>query len=458
MKLPEEVRPIWRTIIMYQISRGIDTGLRIFIIGPCLYGIFKDIAGESEALFYTSLIWAIYSGLVALLELPTGALADILGRVRAIIGSSFGNFFYGLGLACLICFKSVPAVLIIAVIAFTFKSVSYSLHNGAFTAWVVDSIREKRPEIGYERLLARGDTYYYWAKIVGGVLGVIIFLQGITVLAFLTGALVCLCCTAYCMAEMEETQTLHFSDFGSFWNTATGRISSTIISARKICSARPVLWWLILAFATYDFVLGVIQYMWPVYMSTTFGASRWSPKWLSIVFAVPCVAALSAHFLAWFADRHHRVKNKKMSNRALRQFVTIVPLTMVSLPLILLSVMHQQHAIQFAWFYIVILLIESSAGIVETCFSTLVNNFLRGTDSQQRATVLSFGSMLSSVMLLVLLIPSSGVMSGSITSGWILPAVLLAIVVLISNFMLKRNEGSSPVGPLTVDNIKEASS
>lgn len=440
MKLPESVKPIWRTVQIFQIARGVDTGLRQFIVGPFLYTIFSTVSGEESAMFYTALVWAIYCGLSAVLELPTGALADIFGRVRTLIIAMFLNLLYGVGLACLVCFQSFSLILSIALFVFVLRAFAYTIYNGSFTAWVVDSINEVHPGFGYERMLARGNVYYYWCKIVGGIMGVAMFLHGVGYIAFVTGSMVCLCCAAYCMAVMEETASLKFLDWNEFKKIAFRSIKDTITTGVRACHATPILWWLLAFYAIYDFLIGVVQYLWPVFMSANWGAQKWSPEWYGMVFAVPMVSAFGAHFISWWGDFVQHKTGKKASNWALRTLMYGTTVFFVVLPILGLGLLNFFGMASFAVFALSILCVESTAGTITPCFESLMNNYIPAKNTKERATILSIGSMLSGLLLLLLLIPSSGASGATTVVGWILPACLLLVVIILGYFRFRSLE------------------
>lgn len=444
MKLPDSVRPIWRTIQIVRVGRGLDSGLRIFILGPFFYDIFKNSAGDNRAMFYTSLVWAIYSGLIALFEIPTGALADVLGRARVITLHYLLNLIYTVGLISLIFSNNLVVILIISVCVFAIRAISFSLFNGSYSAWVVDSINEASPGFGYERLLARGHAYFWWSQMVGGVLGITMYLMGIPYMAFVLAAMLNLSCATYCIAEMREPHSLSFVNFKTLWGSAIRRLTDKTLLGIQICKKVPAIWWLLCIYAVYEFLLGVVGYLWPVTMAEQFGRAKWSAEWYLMVLMVPALAAAGSHILAWWGDHAHKETGKKMTNRDLRLWL-IGGSVVAALAIMGLGILNRSGVINFPIFVFTILTVELTYGLTETCYDTLVHNYIPNHHSQERATVMSIGGMLNSLLLLVLLVPSSGKAGESSPVGWILPAAILLLVAIVSGFFLRKHESSQQI-------------
>lgn len=448
MELAATVRPIWRVVQVVRISKGVDDGLRTFILAPFLYDIFAKLSSTDDALFYTSLVWAIYFGLIAFLEVPTGALADIIGRARVTILSLMLNVLYALGLTALIFVSSLPLAVVIGVAACMMRALTYTLFGGAFAAWTVDSINEVHPEFGHERILARGYAYYHWAMIIGSVIGVALYLHGVPVVAFIIGALISLCCATYCMAEMTEPSSLYFIKFRHFLETASSRMQTTIREGIRTCERMPILWWLLGIQAAYDFLLNVITFLWPVTMSANFGTARWSPEWYGMAFGVPCATAISAKLLAWYGDRRQQQAGAKMSNPALRRWL-IGNFFMAAVSIIALGIINHSHSMHFFLFAVCILIAQSTFGSTSPCVTTLISNYMPNQNAQERATILSISSMLRGVFMLVLLIPSNGATGASSPTGWMIPASIVFIAAIIGNWRLRREERPVPIVPAT---------
>ncbi len=432
MKLPESIKPVWRTIQVIRISKGLDDGLRTFIVGPYLYDIFRQLIGAETALLYASIVWAIYCGLNALLEIPTGLFADVFGRVRAIITCNACNFLYALGLASLVLFRHSALVFGVAILISAIRATAYSLHNGSYAAWVVDIVREHCPDFGYERLLARGYTYYSWSMVVGAAFGVTLYLHGVAYVAFVIGAFVCLSCTTFCMAEMRESRILHFAGPRQFWSEAVAKMGATLSTAARVCHRVPVLWYLLLTYAGYYFLFNVVGYLWPIAMGSLYGTSKWSIQWYLMAFGVPATCAISSQILnAWSARYHFRTGTKAPASCLIKWMLGTCFLG--TIPILVLGITQWTTQVPFGLFAWGVLSLQSSQGIIDPSYSALINQYIPAGNSQERATIMSFGTMLQGLLILVLLVPSSMSTTGSAdVVGWLLPSGIMLAILIVS--------------------------
>jgi MFS family permease len=95
------------------------------------------------------LLVALYSGLVVLLELPTGGLADQLGRRRTML---LASVFLVLAPLCM-AFAQVWWQFAIAAIA---SALGRALGSGPVEAWYVDTVRAIEPDVSLRGGLSRG--------------------------------------------------------------------------------------------------------------------------------------------------------------------------------------------------------------------------------------------------------------------------------------------------------------
>lgn len=92
------------------------------------------------------MIWSL-SALV--LEVPSGALADLVSRKRLLVGSSL---VYGCGFACWTLVPSYPSY----ALGFVLWSVSSAVVSGTFESYVYDGLRSSGRSVAYPRVVARG--------------------------------------------------------------------------------------------------------------------------------------------------------------------------------------------------------------------------------------------------------------------------------------------------------------
>jgi len=107
---------------------------------------------------------AVYGVTVALLDLPTGNLADSVGRKRtALIGGAVGI----LARVVLLISFSLPGFLVYAVL----WGVARALNSGTLDAWFVGALRNLDPELDLQPSLAQVNTVELLALGSGSLLG-----------------------------------------------------------------------------------------------------------------------------------------------------------------------------------------------------------------------------------------------------------------------------------------------
>ncbi|HSJ52326.1 MAG TPA: MFS transporter [Anaerolineae bacterium] len=115
-------------------------------------------------LFQLGLVLAAYSLTIVLLEVPTGGLADAVGRKRVAL------LAYTCALLASVSFVfalSFPAMLL----AFVLNGVGRALASGALDAWFVDSFQAADPNAKLQAALARAGSVSLLALAVGSLLG-----------------------------------------------------------------------------------------------------------------------------------------------------------------------------------------------------------------------------------------------------------------------------------------------
>lgn len=110
------------------------------------------------------LLSAIYSATIVLLEVPTGGLADMLGRGRV---AALAELVTLAGWVLFLLSFSLPAF----VAAFILNGIGRALASGSLEAWFVDSLLASDPDVDLHPRLARGNAVALAALGVGTVVG-----------------------------------------------------------------------------------------------------------------------------------------------------------------------------------------------------------------------------------------------------------------------------------------------
>jgi len=115
-------------------------------------------------LFQVGLAMGAYALTIVLLEVPTGGLADTIGRKRVTV-IAYG-FMALSGILILVAF-SFPMILA----GFVLNGVGRALSSGALDAWFVDALQASDPEIDLQPALAKAGTFTLLALGLGTLIG-----------------------------------------------------------------------------------------------------------------------------------------------------------------------------------------------------------------------------------------------------------------------------------------------
>lgn len=134
--------------------------LPVALVLPLLVLILSDELGLAQV----GVLAGLYSATVVVLELPTGGLADSLGRRPVLLASSvaaagaFAGFLLSSGFAIL-------------AVAMMLLGVSRALDSGPLEAWFVDESKNLDPDMDLTSGLARGGTVDGIVSALGAVIG-----------------------------------------------------------------------------------------------------------------------------------------------------------------------------------------------------------------------------------------------------------------------------------------------
>jgi MFS family permease len=122
------------------------------------------VQARGLTLTQVGLVLGVYSALIVLLELPTGGLADAVGRKRvALLAYALAALS---SIALLLAF-SFAAFLV----AMGLYAVSRALSSGALDAWFVDALQAADPDVDLQPALAEVETVTLAALGAGALAG-----------------------------------------------------------------------------------------------------------------------------------------------------------------------------------------------------------------------------------------------------------------------------------------------
>lgn len=136
---------------------------------PILMIYFKELGLSSEEAFRLK---AIYSITIVLFEIPSGYLADLLGRRKTLI---MGAFLGTLGFA----FYSISEAFAMLVIAEITLGIGQSMISGSDSALLYDSLKELKQEKNYTKQEGKVTAIGNIAEAVSAILGGLLAYQSI---------------------------------------------------------------------------------------------------------------------------------------------------------------------------------------------------------------------------------------------------------------------------------------
>jgi len=122
------------------------------------------LQARGMSLFQIGLTTGLYSLVIVLLEVPTGGLADAIGRKRVSVMASAVLVTAGITAFFALSF---PLLLL----AYVLYGVGRALSSGALEAWFVDSLQAHDPDIELQPYLARAGIFTLLALGVGTLAG-----------------------------------------------------------------------------------------------------------------------------------------------------------------------------------------------------------------------------------------------------------------------------------------------
>lgn len=431
MKQYPEVRRIWFTAFVIQLGHGCINGLFLYIWGPHFYDHFTHASQAGTAMTITMLLFAFRQGLVALLEVPTGALADTIGRGHVTILAFAVRSVFFLGLAAMAFCTQLSTAVFWAALASIAYAVSYTFFNGAFSAWCADTLRERAPTVPYAWLSSRYVVYQGLGEIVGAVFSIWLYLRGVPFAAFLIGAGVAYALMGFSIPRLKEPAvTTARGGERLVLLTIVRQIGLRIAESIGVVRKQPVICWVVLVYGAYMFLVSVMIHMWPIYLRTVTGAAHLSRAWIGVALVTLTLNLIGARLFVWINDRWtQRGKGPVFRFAAYRKLYTGTAVW-CALSVLTLSVWSVQGQAPFAIFIVALGTVLFCGGSVMSGFDILVNSFITADQAQSRATIVSAGSVVRSLLTLILAIPAGGVSAEQSPVGWALPAGLLLVAAV----------------------------
>ncbi|MBI0583993.1 MAG: MFS transporter [Methanomassiliicoccus sp.] len=135
-----------------------------FIVGLIFPVLILMVLDKGLTIFEAGTVLAIYSGTTVLLELPTGGLADSLGRRKIYIIS------VAVHIAAVLLFIFSSDYLTVAMAALV-MGIGRALSSGSIDAWFVDEFKAANPQGNLQQALAKANVFVPLGLGAGSLIG-----------------------------------------------------------------------------------------------------------------------------------------------------------------------------------------------------------------------------------------------------------------------------------------------
>lgn len=425
-----------RVVIVSRSTRGfcqgvfLQTAALVILNRLTTYG-FSELFGLAPVQ-WVAFLFALGVFLGGVFEIPTGVLADILGRRKAVLLSlcffalTF-LFFAGVHLAP----DSKWVLLLAAGGEFTY-ALYFTLINGAFLAWLSDHMSDRGNSEHVSHMLFMGQNWYHVCFLVGSLLGMAAFLTGHILLLYTLAALLCLAATIPLTVWMDESPKMRSPQSLGMVCFLRRSVGHCMGSAWQGLRQNKSLCALFLTQAMVVALVGVVGYLWPVVAHERFSfldMSKLSWHWM----ALTLVLGLSTLLGNWLFSRYWLRKACSTRNQVtpLVGFYSAFTL-LIAVPILILSHYGDggQSPLQFTLFMSLLAWHRAIPSVLTSLSDSLKHALIQ---SGERATILSFGSFLEHVAG-ALLMGISSVFSDAGLTLWF----FAALTVLLSTVGLCR--------------------
>ena len=428
------LKDVWQVSRIAYGTYGLALGLMQFVFYVFLY---DKLGADALALKKSVFIFLLTSLACFFLEVPIGALGDYIGRKKTVVFSFFAAAVAYFFRSWIYFAPSPNFAFVLAITSVLFHSISYTLFSGSFVAWIVDTVKGRNVKEGYGPLLARGSSVMLLMKIVGAMIGMSLFLSGYVFYVFALSSIIALLCAIYCGIMMKETEALKFHGGALFIRYTIDRMVNIMRIGFKATFTTPPLLYLLSVSASFTVLMLLVNCLWPIAMKTNFGVEKMTLHWFFLVLSGLIGAFLGSKFLEFL--QHNTVKNGQDSLSPSSLWLwTLGASFFMGVPISVLGFLSWNGMMTVGIFTAGFVCFNIGYGFIMPGITTLKNHYIPIGHSAERATILSWQSMITEIFVVALAFPSSGPSGEKTAVGWILPASLLIISALVVNVFLRR--------------------
>ncbi|WP_432406672.1 MFS transporter [Wukongibacter sp. M2B1] len=360
------------------------------------------LAMKGMSLYQLGLLEGIFHVTSFTMEVPTGLVADVYGRKASRICGRFAS------LISIIILMFAKDFYLFA-LSFVFSAISYNLESGAGEALIYDSLKEINGEEGYMKVAGNGEMFFQGGKVLSLVIGG--YLASISYFyTFLATACIILITIVQAFSFTEPDIAFEHTKEKNILKLLKKQVTESLI----VLKSKKKLGFLIV-FSQIIFVFGTCFFY---YLQNYLKISGYNEGKIGMMLAA---SSLIGAVVASQAYKIERILKEK-------GILLIMPIvTTVCIWGIALTKYHYL-------FYILMMAVD---GVIFVAISDYMNRLI---PSQNRATILSFASMVFSFFMIFIfpLIGKIGDMY-SLQRAFILLAGVGSILVIVNVYFWVRD-------------------
>ncbi|MGB7876461.1 MAG: MFS transporter, partial [Anaerolineales bacterium] len=236
-------------------------------------------------LFQVGIVMGLYSLTIVLLEVPTGGLADTIGRKRVSILAYSTILLSGLVLLGAFTFP-------VFLFGFMLNGVGRALSSGALDAWFVDALKVADPDIDLQPAFAKVGTYSLLSLGVGTLAGSLIpgffkdlpadgtaIFTPLSMPIAVSGAVYILLLLVVIFLIKEERKSTNENT----WLESLRKIPAMIKTAAILTRQNNIVLLLLGVTSASGLVLVSLETFWQPYFANLFGGSEGNTVWFGVI-------------------------------------------------------------------------------------------------------------------------------------------------------------------------------
>jgi hypothetical protein len=278
--------------------------------------------------------------------------------------------------------------------------------------------------------------------IIGSAISLTAYIWGHVYIALYLGTISYSLVAVYCGVTMKETAHMHFYTGGLSLRQSLARMKEIIKIGALSCVKIPPIFYMILLNAIAQIMVYTVHYLWGIAMKTNFGLEKMSFYWYLVVFGNFFFSFIGARIVNKLHTKHFQAKNQRTGNMIQWNWIVAVCLFLSTL-LIALGILKFNNSMTLIFFIGAIIAVNFCFGFLWPAMYALFNYFIPEDLSPERATIMSFSSMVMEFFMIVLFYPASGTSGEKTVIGWMIPATILFMATIVLNILMRRYERKS---------------